>query len=535
MNVLLINGSPKGEKSNSLQLAQAFVRGIGEEKKVQLDTVTLSSLQVGACKGCFCCWNKTPGQCVIRDDMEQLLQKMLNADVIVYSFPLYYFSVPGILKNFIDRQLPMVLPFMADREDGVGSGSHEARYDLSRKKYVLVSTCGFYSARGNYDSVLSMFDHICGKNNYEAIFCGQGELFRVKEVRSRTGEYLAHVQQAGKEWAKGGITAPVRQALDTLLYPKDVFEKMADASWGVSKEDGQKEDESLSFTRQMAALYNPDSFDGKRRVLEMHYTDLDKTYQLFLEKDQCRVVTEGFEAADTRIHTPFTVWQQIARGEIRGDAALARQMYRVEGDFALMIGWDRYFGSGTPAAPAEEKTRGKRKPLLLTFLLPFTALWMAWGISPEKGPWITLFLCAAMPLWSLIRQFTRYDVMAVSCVSLLSALALALGNTVPFQVMSYLAFGLMWLLSVFTKEPLCAAYVKYNYGGEDALQNPLFMNTNRILAALWGILYVVLAGLNGIFGPESMAVVNYAAPAAAGIFTGWFEKWHPAHVAAGKK
>ena len=76
MNVLLINGSPKGEKSNSLQLAQAFVRGIGEEKQVQLDKVTLSSLQVGACKGCFCCWNKTPGQCVIRDDMEQLLQKM---------------------------------------------------------------------------------------------------------------------------------------------------------------------------------------------------------------------------------------------------------------------------------------------------------------------------------------------------------------------------------------------------------------------------------------------------------------------------
>jgi len=51
----------------------------------------------------------------------------------------------------------------------------------------------------------------------------------------------------------------------------------------------------------------------------------------------------------------------------------------------------------------------------------------------------------------------------------------------------------MWLLSCFTREPLCAAYVKYDYNGEDALNNPIFMKTNYVLAVGWGILYILTA------------------------------------------
>ena len=40
----------------------------------------------------------------------------------------------------------MVLPFMTEREDGIGAGAHPARYDMSGKRHVLISTCGFYSA-----------------------------------------------------------------------------------------------------------------------------------------------------------------------------------------------------------------------------------------------------------------------------------------------------------------------------------------------------------------------------------------------------
>ena len=62
------------------------------------------------------------------------------------------------------------------------NGGHPSRYDMSGKRTVLISTCGFYTAKGNYNCVSDLFDRLCGKGGYTAIFCGQGELFRVNEL-----------------------------------------------------------------------------------------------------------------------------------------------------------------------------------------------------------------------------------------------------------------------------------------------------------------------------------------------------------------
>lgn len=135
MNVLVINGSPKGERSNSYQLAKAFLDGLRDGgDSISAKTLTVSQMDIRPCLGCFSCWSKTPGQCCIRDGMSQVIEDMLWADVTVWSFPLYYFSVPGPLKNLIDRQLPTLLPFMAEDGGENGCGSHPARYDMSGKK-----------------------------------------------------------------------------------------------------------------------------------------------------------------------------------------------------------------------------------------------------------------------------------------------------------------------------------------------------------------------------------------------------------------
>ena len=90
-----------------------------------------------------------------------------------------------------------------------------------------------------------------------------------------------------------------------------------------------------------------------------------------------------------------------------------------------------------------------------------------------------------------------------------------------------------------TKEPLCATYVKYNYGGEAAHKNLLFMKTNYILAAAWGVLYVLTAVWTFLLKKAgvgaALIVVNNLMPVLMGIFTGWFEKWYPARLARGSK
>jgi len=85
------------------------------------------------------------------------------------------------------------------------------------------------------------------------------------------------------------------------------------------------------------------------------------------------------------------------------------------------------------------------------------------------------------------KELTVYDKISMAVVSLLSVLTLQNDIKIISIVAGYLAFGLMWLLSCFTREPLCAAYVKYDYNGEDALNNPIFMKTNYVLAVGWGI------------------------------------------------
>lgn len=230
MNILIINGSPRGEASNSLKLARAFVRGMSDENDI-VEELNVSRLDISSCLGCFACWTKTSGMCCIRDDMEMVLEKQLTADVIIWSFPLYYYMVPGKLKTLIDRQLPLVMPVMTNRGDGYGSGAHPGRYDMSNRRNVVVSTCGFWSADGNYDGVDSMFSHMLGKDNFEKIYCGEGELFRVKQLDELTGRYLDTVTEAGREYAHGGITEPTREKLSVPMLPKDIFEKMANASW----------------------------------------------------------------------------------------------------------------------------------------------------------------------------------------------------------------------------------------------------------------------------------------------------------------
>lgn len=547
MNVLLINGSPKGKNSNSLKLAYSFIEGLKSEyanngKEISIEELHVASMNIDACKGCFACWKKTPGICCIKDDMKAVIGKQLEADIILWSFPLYYFSVPGILKDLIDRQLPMNLPFMSSREDGYGSGSHDSRYNMEGKRHVLISTCGFYSAEGNYDSVLRMFDHLLGKGNYETVFCGQGELFRVKELSARTEEYLDAVKVAGAEYAATGmISAKTDAVLRTLLYPREVFEKMADASWGINRTTGEKEPEDLVFTRQMAALYNKSAYDGKERVLEMHYTDLNHIYQIRLGKEGSEVVADGSLTSTTRIDTPFAVWLAISRGEIGGAEALGKQMYTVAGDFSLMIDWDKFFRNPAAVDKAEttsSDTTEQKKPTMAAMLIPWITFWIAVSINPAPGAVIALTVAAAIPLLMRNHKLVIWDRLSIFVVAILSAAANITGNgDIPTNA-GYLIFGLFWLISCLTKEPLCAAYVKYNYGGESARQNPLFMRTNYILAAAWGLLYVLTAAWTFLFRSAGIAnaiiIVNNLIPVLMGLFTLWFQKWYPARMARGK-
>ena len=557
MKILAINGSPKGKRSNTWRLTCAFLEGITVKEEssgsspTEIETLNIGSLNIKPCLGCFSCWSKTPGECCIHDDMQGVIDKILWADVVVWSFPLYYFGLPGQLKTLIDRQLPMSLPFMCTETE---SGGHPSRYDMSGKSTVVISTCGFYTAQGNYDCVTSLYDRLCGKGGYTAIFCGQGELFRVKELSERTDEYLSWVKKAGQEFASDGITGETRGKLDQNLFPRDVFEAMADASWGVS-ESGEKEDPSLVFTRQMAALYRKESWQEHDVVLDMNYTDIGKVYRITLGQKGSRVEVEpegGFVGGfTTRINTPFDVWRSIASGEIAGDEALMKHLYSVEGDFDLMMHWDDYFGAASsagrtnPDAPEDANSRDKAngksasepKTNMLLLLIPWIVFWVVASIDGFWGSLVSVAVCVLLPVLMHRTKTTLYDQISGLGVGACSVALLAGASPILVVPVSYLLFGLMWAVSCFLKVPLTAHYSKNSYNGEAALRNPIFMRTNRILTAAWGVLYLVTPIWTYFIMQTDVAsyvgAINSVLPALMGAFTAWFQKWYPRHIARG--
>lgn len=538
MNILLINGSPKDEGSNTLRLAKAFLEGVSLAPQDHLPTIeqlNIARMDIKSCLGCFSCWKRTPGKCCIHDDMQTILEKLLWADLTIWSFPLYYFSLPGKLKTVIDRQLPLTLPFMVSGAEG---GGHPARYDMSGKRTVLISTCGFYTAQSNYDSVTAQFDKICGKGNYTTLFCGEGELFSVPELSSRTDEYLSFVRQAGQEYISGGIREETEAKLHQLLYPRDVFERMADASWGISQ-TGEKEDASLIFTRQMAALYNPAAYGGKDIILDMDYTDIGKRYRIILGKTEGRVVEEFSGEPTTVIHTPFHVWQSIAAGKIEGAAALMEHQYSVEGDFQLMLKWDDYFGQQQGTTAAKEIPAPSGKTNMRNLLTPWIVFWIAANIHTYWGSLFSMLACCILPLVFYRDKKTVYDVISGAFVGGFAAL-LFTGQPVDMLMpLSYISFGLIWGISACLKTPLSAEYSLNDYGGSGALQNPIFMKTNRILTAAWGVLYIVMPIVTYFILPVGarryIGVINYILPVIMGGFTAWFQRWYPQKVAQGSK
>ena len=100
--VLIISASPR-KGGNSDTLCDQFLLG-AQEAGHNVEKVFLRDKKINYCMGCGVCNNTHV--CVQKDDMKDLLDKMVNADVIVLSTPVYFYTMDAQLKTFIDRCVP---------------------------------------------------------------------------------------------------------------------------------------------------------------------------------------------------------------------------------------------------------------------------------------------------------------------------------------------------------------------------------------------------------------------------------------------
>lgn len=101
--VLVISTTLRKE-GNSDILADYFLKGAEESQNI-VEKVFLINKKIEFCKGCLSCQNT--GKCIIKDDANEIIEKIKNSDVVVFSTPIYFYEMAGQMKTLLDRTNPL--------------------------------------------------------------------------------------------------------------------------------------------------------------------------------------------------------------------------------------------------------------------------------------------------------------------------------------------------------------------------------------------------------------------------------------------
>lgn len=192
MKVTVFNGSPAGSGSATNVIADAFLKGAASAG-AETENIFLKDHQIAHCQGCFSCWFKTPGRCVLEDDMEKLLKRYRDSDIVCFGTPVYTWNMTAMLKNFADRLIPLKSPKITEEHGNYDLQNSE----MKTQKFVVISNCGF-PGENNFEALRAAFKSCCPSLE---IYRNCGRLLKSKdpEIRETVDRWLKSVEQAGKE------------------------------------------------------------------------------------------------------------------------------------------------------------------------------------------------------------------------------------------------------------------------------------------------------------------------------------------------
>lgn len=222
MKILVLNGSPKRDGSDTLCITRAFVEGMNETAENEVHTVHVIDKEIHYCSGCFCCM-RNGGTCVHQDDMRPLLEEIRRSDLLIFSFPLYCYGMPAPLKALLDRTLP--LSSMRMRKQGERY-EHVEQADFSYMRYLMICGCGFPNSKHNFEPAVAQFE-LCFPNGRSIITVPESPMFNAPEAASVTRPRLELIRQAGRQYACNGAIEPELLAeITSPMIPEETYAKI---------------------------------------------------------------------------------------------------------------------------------------------------------------------------------------------------------------------------------------------------------------------------------------------------------------------
>jgi multimeric flavodoxin WrbA/putative sterol carrier protein len=351
LKILAIQGSPRPKVSNTEILLQEFLKGARSEG-AETETVYLKEKEIHPCVGCYTCWAKTPGVCVFKDDMPELLEKVKGCDILVYATPLYNYNMTSLLKAFQERLLPLLDPHLIKTGE---TYRHPSRYQVNRKM-VLVSTCGFPEI-SHFDGLRQVFRHLEGNGQVPLIgelLMPGGELLKQHGMKENVQGVLRATYRAGIEVTKERrVLKETEMEIQKPLVPPDALAEMANLWWdshleGVTQGkpvQGKIEDMRL-LLRGMAASFNSQAAEDLKIAIQFEVTGKQAgDWFLSIENGKCTYQEGKANSPNLTIKTPSEVWLAIANQEMDGQQAFMEGKYTATGDMSLLMQMKTLFGS----------------------------------------------------------------------------------------------------------------------------------------------------------------------------------------------
>ena len=219
MKILVLNGSPKREQSDTLHITRAFLEGMKGAARQDIHIIHVIDKHIEFCTGCFSCM-RNGGTCVHEDDMREILEEILSSELLIWSFPLYCYGMPAPLKALLDRTLPlssMAMQKVGERYEHVGQA------EVSHLRNLMICGCGFPNSRHNFEPAVAQFE-LCFPGNHTILTVPESPMFSAPEAAVVTGPRLALVRQAGKQYAgTGAIDEALIAEIASPMIPEEQY------------------------------------------------------------------------------------------------------------------------------------------------------------------------------------------------------------------------------------------------------------------------------------------------------------------------
>lgn len=226
MKILVLNGSPKRDASDTMHLTRAFLAGMNDACRNAVHIIHVIDRHIEYCTGCLGCM-RNGGTCVHNDDMREILEEILDSDLLLFSFPLYCYGMPAPLKALIDRTLPLSSIAMTKVDSHY---EHVGQRDFSHLKYMMICGCGFPNSEHNFEAMVQQF-RLMFRHNATVLTVPEAPMFNAPEAAPVTGPFLELVRRAGWEYAKNSaISDTTMEALKIPMLPHEVYAQIVNSS-----------------------------------------------------------------------------------------------------------------------------------------------------------------------------------------------------------------------------------------------------------------------------------------------------------------